>query len=182
MHLKVYVICLECRLHLRKTSRVSQEEKFETQVRTSGVDMEVDMFGDTLSQPASPWVAIKLLPVDPCCQAPGSRPTSLRDAGDGVTVTPVNEDTAKLLAKLGYPQIEEGEKPSNLLPRCIACVTKRLKKMAEMMPSADPNADGQAPGQAGDGKDADADAKKALAKKTWPYHILHVHVQQLHVL
>ena len=56
--------CLECRLHLRNTRRVSQEEKFETQVRMSGVDMEVDMLGDTLSQLASPWVAIKLLHVD----------------------------------------------------------------------------------------------------------------------
>ena len=89
-----------------------------------------------------------------------------------MTVTTVNEDTAKLLAKLGYPQIDEGEKPSSLLPRCMACVTKRLKKMAEMMPSADPNADGQAagqaPGQAGDGKDAkgaNADAKNIWQRR-----------------
>ena len=162
MHLKSLKGCLDCRLHLRNMSRVSQEDKFETEAPTSGIDMEVDMFGDTLSQSSSPSAAIRLLrSVCHGRHASGSRPTTLQDAGDGVTVAPVSEDMAKALAKLGYPQIEDGEKPSNLLPRCIACITKRLKKMAELLPTM------PKPAEAGT-SEAPAD-KVALAQKTWPY-------------
>ena len=89
-----------------------------------------------------------------------------------MTLLSVNEDMAKALAKLGYPQIEEGEKPSNLLQRCITCVTKRLKKLTELMPSSKPGGEDpgekKAPTQAGDAKDA-KDAKAALEQKTRPY-------------
>ena len=48
---------------------------------------------------------------------------------------PPSEDLAKALKRLGYPEVEEGIKPSGLLQKAMTCITKRQKKLAEFLPS-----------------------------------------------
>ena len=78
-----------------------------------------------------------------------------------------SEDLLKVLHKLGYPEVEEGAKPSSLLPKVITCCTKKLKKLSDLLPS-EPAA--QEPREATDDADKDKEgnetSKNALAQKS----------------
>ena len=78
-------------------------------------------------------------------------------------MTTPTEELAKALRKLGYPEAEEGMKPSQMLPKAIVCVTKRLKKLAEYIPDT---TDKPAPDPADSAALKSAAWKEALAVKT----------------
>lgn len=77
----------------------------------------------------------------------GSRPKTYEDAADGVMCAPpANEETTRLLKKLGYPEIQEATKPSALLIKALEACQKRLKKLQELLP-ADANLKASDPGE-----------------------------------
>ena len=93
------------------------------------------------------------------------------DRSDGVTAsTPGNEDLLKVLRKLGYPEVEEGAKPSCLLHKVILCITKKLKKLSDLLPaeSSAPTAgeDRHDAEKGGDEKDGSDASKNVLAQKS----------------
>ena len=49
-----------------------------------------------------------------------------------------NEDLQKVLHKVGYSEVEEGDRPSSLLPKCITCIMKRIKKMEDFSTALSP--------------------------------------------
>ena len=60
----------------------------------------------------------------------------MNDKADGLMAQPPqNDELAKLLKKLGYPDGSDGSKPSALLAKAISSAQKRMKKLEEMMPS-----------------------------------------------
>ena len=96
----------------------------------------------------------------------GEKLTSLVDASDGVTVTGLpSEDHLKALKKLGYPEVDEGTRPSALLSRVINCCTKRLKRLGELIPDNQPEPQ-PAPPNDGDGEKAAEATKSALQQKS----------------
>ena len=65
----------------------------------------------------------------------GERPASLDDAADGILHRPpANEETARLLKRLGYPEIAEATRPSTLLTKARDACQKRLKRLEDLMP------------------------------------------------
>ena len=70
----------------------------------------------------------------------------MEDAADGVMhQPPANEETVKILKKLGYPEIQEATRPSCLLSKALAACQRRLKKLEELMPINVNLADYEAP-------------------------------------
>ena len=93
-----------------------------------------------------------------CLYSRGEVARNLTDGSDGLTATSPTEELAKVLSRLGYPQAEEGMKPSQMLPKAINCVAKRLKKLAEYIPESSSASAPSAPA-------ADPVAKKSAATK-----------------
>lgn len=48
---------------------------------------------------------------------------------------PQNEELSKLLKKLGYPDVGDGNKPSTLLAKAVSACQKRMSKLQEVMPN-----------------------------------------------
>ena len=71
----------------------------------------------------------------------GDEPASYADAKAMIPSTAANEDLQKVLHKVGYPEVEEGDRPSNLLSKCITCIMKRIKKMEDLSTALNPPAE-----------------------------------------
>ena len=152
--------------HPRNTNRVTISDTCELEGDGAGTQLEMDL-GGALKQSAGHsccnqgtcHVGSKLLCTSSLAH-PGDMPVSLVDAPDGVTVTGApSEDHLKALRKLGYPEVDEGTRPSSLLSKVIHCATKRLKKLGEMMPSTP--AESPKPPKPTDPADPTADATKS---------------------
>ncbi|CAE7833609.1 unnamed protein product [Symbiodinium sp. CCMP2592] len=107
----------------KKTDRVKTSETREIEAAGEGTEeMDVDL-GEALELPPS------------SLQANCQQPATLADAADGLTQTPPpNEEVSKLLKRLGYPEVHDC-KASALIDKAVGACTKRLKKLAELLPS-----------------------------------------------
>ena len=93
------------------------------------------------------------------------------DAQAPIPLTAASEDLQKVLHKVGYPEVEEGEKPSALLPKCITCLTKRIKRLGDLAKSLAPD-----PQVAANPKASAADKQSAEEKQriSWAPRMLGV--------